>query len=108
MKERENQSDRYEGGEGPRREGGVLAKKCKLKNSHTIWVHMTLCSRTHTFSNPIHLPGVHRGARCKRKTSERITSCLSVCLDARAMFMSGDTRKTNIKVREAGVCPSDR
>ena len=37
-----------------------------------------------------------------------LSVCVCVCLDARAMFMSGDTRKTSIKVREAGVCPSDR
>lgn len=75
--------------------------------------NVSVLMHAHTLSNPTHLPAVHRrGARCKRKTSARITSCLcvcvSVCLDARAMFMSGDTRKTSIKVREAGVCPSDR
>lgn len=102
MKERENQSDRYERGEFTEREvwGGEMRTETFAHHFEFTW----LCSH----AQATHLRSARRGARFKRKTSERITSCLSVCLDARAMFMSGDTRKTNIKVREAGACPSDR
>lgn len=102
MKERENQSDRYVRGEGTGRE----VKKCTVKNSHTIWVHLTLYSCTHFQTQYI----CRCSPWCQMREKDIIEdNFLSVCVsDARAMFMSGDTRKTNIKVREAGVCPSDR
>ena len=41
--------------------------------------NVSVLMHAHTLSNPTHLPAVHRGgARCKRKTSARITSCLRV------------------------------
>lgn len=84
----------------------------RLKNSHTIWVHMTSHSwrtHTHTHFESYHIcPQFTEEPDAGEKTSERMTSCVSAGLDARAVFMSGDARKTNIKVSEAGVCPSHR
>lgn len=80
MKERENQSDRYERGEGPRREGGrcVGEEMHTEKFTHHLGSHDFVLTRTHIFKP-------NTSARCSPRSQMqekdiREDNFLSVCV----------------------------